>query len=146
MEQTMRRTSIYSKSWNKKAEPCFVWPQLEPNMTGNSNLSPFYTCELAKSLQSCLTLCDPVDCSPPDSSVHGILQARILEWVPMPSSRGSSWPRDRTCISLPTPVLAGSFFTSSATWEVCHLILHTFTNDYESIMSIDFCVWVPFSK
>ena len=37
--------------------------------------------------QSCLTLCDPMDCSPPGSSVHGILQARILEWVTMPSSR-----------------------------------------------------------
>ena len=44
----------------------------------------------AKSLQSCLTLCDPMDCSPPGSSVHGILQARILEWVAMPSFRGSS--------------------------------------------------------
>ena len=38
-------------------------------------------------VQSCLTLCNPMDCSPPDSSVHGILQARILEWVAMPSSR-----------------------------------------------------------
>ena len=48
----------------------------------------------AKSLQSCLVLCDPMDCSPPGSSVHGILQARILEWVDIPSSRGSSPPRD----------------------------------------------------
>ena len=40
--------------------------------------------------QLCLTLCDPMDCSLPGSSVHGILQARILEWVAMPSSRGSS--------------------------------------------------------
>ena len=47
-------------------------------------------CMGAKSLQSCPTLCDPMDCSPPGSSVHGILQARILEWVAMPSSRGSS--------------------------------------------------------
>ena len=47
-------------------------------------------CVRAKSLQSCPTLYDPVDCSPPGSSVHGILQARILEWVAMPSSRGSS--------------------------------------------------------
>ena len=46
--------------------------------------------------QSCLTLCDPMDCSPPGSSVHEILQARILEWVAMPSSRGSSQPRART--------------------------------------------------
>ena len=44
----------------------------------------------AKSLQSCLTLWDPMDCSPPGSSVHAIPQARILEWVAMPSSRGSS--------------------------------------------------------
>ena len=43
----------------------------------------------AKSLQSCLTLCDPMDCSLPGSSVYGILQARILEWVAIPSSRGS---------------------------------------------------------
>ena len=42
--------------------------------------------------QSCPTLCDPLGCSPPGSSVHGILQARILEWVAMPSSRGSSRP------------------------------------------------------
>ena len=49
--------------------------------------------------QLCLTLCDPMDRSPPGSSVHGILQARILEWVAIPSSRGSSQPRDRTCVS-----------------------------------------------
>ena len=41
-----------------------------------------------KSFQACLTLCDPADCSPPGSSVHGILQARILEWVAISSSRG----------------------------------------------------------
>ena len=46
--------------------------------------------------QSCPTLCDPTDCSPPGSSVHGILQARILEWVAISFSRGSSWLRDRT--------------------------------------------------
>ena len=43
--------------------------------------------------QSCLTLCDPMDCSPPGSSVHGILQGRVLEWVAFPFSRGSSQPR-----------------------------------------------------
>ena len=47
-----------------------------------------HACLHAKSLQSYLTLCDPMDCSPPGSSVHGILQARILEWVAMPFSRG----------------------------------------------------------
>ena len=50
-------------------------------------------------LQSCLTLCGPTDCSPPDSSVHGTLQARILGWAAMPSSRESSRPRDRTQVS-----------------------------------------------
>ena len=54
--------------------------------------------------------CDPLDCSPPGSSVHGILQARILEWVAMPSSRGSSSPRDQIHFSR-SPSLAGSFFT-----------------------------------
>ena len=55
-------------------------------------------CVCAKSLQSLLTLCDPIDCSPP-GSFHGILQAKILEWVAVPFSRGSSQPSDRTCVS-----------------------------------------------
>ena len=46
-----------------------------------------------------IQFCDPMGCSPPGSSVHGILQAGILEWVAFPPSRGSSWPRDRTHIS-----------------------------------------------
>ena len=50
-------------------------------------------------VQSCPTLCDTMDCSPSGSSVYGVLQARILEWVAMPSSRGSSQPRDRNSIS-----------------------------------------------
>ena len=49
--------------------------------------------------QSCLTLCDPTDCGPPGSSVHGILQAKILQWVAIPFSRGFSPPRDRTRVS-----------------------------------------------
>ena len=57
--------------------------------------------------QLCLTLCDPMDCRPPSSSVHGILQARILEWVAIPFSRGSFQPRDRTQVSC----IAGRFFT-----------------------------------
>ena len=68
-------------------------------------------CMCAKSLQLCLTLCDPMDCSLPGSSVHGILQARVLGWVSKPSSRGSSPPMDQTCVSY------GTFFTTSATWE-----------------------------
>ena len=65
--------------------------------------------------QSCLTVCDLMDCSPPGSSVHGILQAKILEWGAIPFSRGSSWPRDRTCVSC----IAGRFFTIWANrWAV----------------------------
>ena len=64
-------------------------------------------------LQLCPTLCDPMDYSLPGSSVHEILQSRILEWVAMLSSRGSSWPRDWTSISC----IAVRFFTQWATWE-----------------------------
>ena len=62
----------------------------------------------------CPILCDPMDSSPPGSSVHGILQATILKWVAMPSSRGSSQPRDRTQVSH----IAGGFFIGWATREV----------------------------
>ena len=57
--------------------------------------------------QSCLTICDPMDSSPPGSSVHGILQARILEWVAISFCRGPSWPRDWTWVFC----IAGRFFT-----------------------------------
>ena len=57
------------------------------------------SCVQSKSLQSCPTLCNPMDCSLPGSSVHGILQIRMLESVALPSSRGSSWPRDWTYVS-----------------------------------------------
>ena len=59
-------------------------------------------CMHAKSLHSCLTLCDSLDCGPPGFSVSGISQARIPEWVAMPSCRGSSQSRDQThvpCVS-----------------------------------------------
>ena len=75
---------------------------------------------LAKSLQSCPTLCKPMDYSPPGSSVHGILQARN-EWVALPSSRGSSRPWIEP-VSLMSPELARGFFTTSATWEALRFI------------------------
>ena len=70
----------------------------------------------AKLLQSCPTLCDPLDSSPPGSSVHGILQGRILEWVAISYSRGSSLPRDGT-LPLMSPALAVRFFTTSTIRE-----------------------------
>ena len=75
-------------------------PTLQFLLTSSSRLQSCCVRMHAKSLQLCLTLCDPMDRSPPGSSVHGILQARRVEWVAMPASRGSSQPRDRTHISL----------------------------------------------
>ena len=75
----------------------------------------------AKLLQSCLICCDHLDCSPPGSSVHGILQARILEWVAMPSSRGSSPTRDQTWVSC----IAGRIFTTEPLGK--HLMIRSHT-------------------
>ena len=65
----------------------------------------------AKLLQSWPTACDPMDCSPPGSSIQGILQARTLEWVATPSSRVCSRPRDWTHVSWGYS-MAGGFFTA----------------------------------
>ena len=73
-------------------------------------------CVRAQSLLLCLTLCDPVGCNPPGSSVHGTLLARILEWVAMSFPRRSSQPRDQihvSCISC----IAGRSYTHWTTWE-----------------------------
>ena len=69
--------------------------------------------------QSCLTLCDPMDCSPPGSFVHGILQMRIQEWVVISYSRRSSWPRDQTQVSW----IAGRFFPVWATRERLRILV-----------------------
>ena len=74
--------------------------------------------------QSCMTLCDSMDCTPPGSSVHGISQARILEWVAIIFSRGSSCPRDQTLVSC----IAGRFFTS------------------EKVIDCEFSFWLPIWK
>ena len=66
---------------------------------------------------SCLTLCDPMDCGLPGSSVHGISQARILVWVAVSFSKGSSWPRDWTHISCVSGI-AGGFFATWAMWLI----------------------------
>ena len=83
---------------------------------------PKLKCVKVLVIQLCPTLCDPTDCSLPSSSVHGILQARILEWVAIPFSRGSCRPRDWTWDSC----FAGRFFTIWATSSVqslCHVWL-----------------------
>ena len=90
-----------------------------------------YECEKSEVIQSCPTLCDPMDCSPPGSSIHGIFQARVLEWVAISCSRGSSWPRDRTWVS----GFVGRHFTLWATREAW-----MWEQDYqESWMSKNWC-------
>ena len=83
-----------------EAPPPDVWVCTECAQRVHGWLGPTQplTCSHSAA-QSCPTLCDSMNCSPPGSCVHGILQARILEWVAMPSSRGSFWPRDPTRIS-----------------------------------------------
>ena len=75
----------------------------------------------AKSLQSCPTLCYPVDSNLPDLSVHGILQARILEWVACPPS--GNLPAQGLNLHFMSPALADRFFTTSATWGCVRFVL-----------------------
>ena len=82
-----------------------------PSLLSSHQVYPL--CMHAQSLQLCLNLLDPMDCSPPGSSLHEILQTRILEWVAMPSSKESSQPRDWIQVSR----IAGEFFIHWATWE-----------------------------
>ena len=80
-------------TWN--TSPC-KWSMLKKSSIIKIFERPFIVCEVSEVAQSCPTLCNPVDCSLPGFSVHGILQARVLEWVAISFSRGSSQPRDRT--------------------------------------------------
>ena len=72
-------------------------------------------CVCAKLLQSCLTLCDPIECSLPGSFVHGDSPGKHMEWVAVPSSRRSFHPRDWTPVSY--ICIGRRFFTTRATWE-----------------------------
>ena len=81
--------------------------------------------------QSCLTFCDPLDCSLPGSSVHGIFSGKKLEWVAIFSSRGSSCPRDWSCISRDSSI-AGRFFTL---WAMGFVKLRlSFRTDYSHFL------------
>ena len=96
----------------------------------------------ANLLQSCPTLWDSVDCSPPGSSAHGILQARMLEWVAMPSSRASSWPRDWTRVSCGS-CIAGGFSTAEAPGKppLCKCtIISRIVSVFLHIVFIFFCI------
>ena len=88
--------------------------------------------------QSCPTLYDPMDYSPPDSSIHGILEARILKWVAISFSRGYSWPRDWTQVSC----IASRLFTKWATKEASQYQKQVikklkFNEDYTTVVWIN---------
>ena len=119
VEEWLFQSQTAGKLHNQDLNPCLSHTKTTPvpfetsseedmnktmmNTEETSSLAQFIC---ARSLQSCPTLCNPMDCSLPGSSVHGILQVRILEWIVMSSSRGSSRPRDWTRV----PCLAGEFF------------------------------------
>ena len=87
---------------------CFCWEQSNVYSLDLTFSVHWLCCAVLRLvIQSCLTLCDPMDCSPPGSSVHGDCRSRILKHIAIPSSRGSSQPRDRRQVSC----TAGRFFT-----------------------------------
>ena len=93
---------------NKQYKSVLTFLFLEKMTIGIKWYIRVHTCSVT---QSCWTLCSSVDCDSPGSSVHGIFQARILEWVAISYSKGSSWPRDWPT-SPASPALVGRFFTT----------------------------------
>ena len=93
---------------------CHFYCRVMKNVESRARLS-----EWVKVALSCLTLCNPMDHSPPGSSVHWILQARILEWVAYPFSRGTSRPRNQPGVSC----ITDEFFTSWVTQEAWHKVV-----------------------
>ena len=132
--------------WGNYAHPCAdVHIHMYTHTHAHTTMK-YHTCSVAK---LCSILCDPRNYSPPDSSVHGISQARILEWVVMTLSRGSSWPRDRTLVScidswiLDCWVTNGEahfgWYSSLSPCFLCFLFLPFFFLKFESTKGI---VWI----
>ena len=100
--------------WKQKQEKqtCVAWTKgLE------KDIHPSITCSVMSKF------CDPMDCGPPGSSVQGILQARILEWIAIPFSRGSSWPRDQTCVSWAPALQVDSYHWDTRRLK-CRWLIH----------------------
>ena len=120
----------------RDGEPAWL-PSMGPHRVGHdwsdiaAAAAADYVHVHAQSLQSYLTLCDPMDSSLPGSSVHEILQATILEWVAMPSSKGSSWTWHWTCISC----IAGGFLTHWTTWK-SHVYIVILLNSWYSSLDL----------
>ena len=106
-------TSVLLFSFLAAKQSMWDFSSLTRDHTCTPSVEGVCVCVCVKVTQSFPTLCDSINCSPPASSVHGILQARILEWVAMPSSRGSSQLRDQTWVSC----IVGRFFTDWSTRE-----------------------------
>ena len=92
--------------------------------------------------QSCPALCDPVDCSPRGSSVHGTFQGRTLEWVAISFSRDLPYPGTELT-SLSSPALGDGFFTTGATWEAVHQgissVIRELSGFIEKLLCEGFC-------
>ena len=97
MTGVLTAVSALLVSWPHPRRPCLA--NRAPSVRAVTRHRLCFSAAAAAQSLSHVRLCDPVDCSPPGSSVHGILQARILEWVAISSSRGSSRPRDGTYVS-----------------------------------------------
>ena len=102
----------FTSLWNNIPVP-IPRSQMKEKEPGVFRICSYYCCLVAK---MCPNSCDPMDCSTPGSSVYGIFQARILEWVAISSSREAFPPRDRTCIS-GTSCLVRWILYHCATWE-----------------------------
>ena len=113
-------------NWPKNHGVCVLYSQRQignQRQAGTYLIKTEYAFVRAKLPQSCLTHCNTMDHSVAGSSIHGILQVRILEWVAMPSSRESSWPGIKPAL-LMSPALAGRFFTTSTSWEAQTEYIH----------------------
>ena len=118
---------LFLNLWNvRKLDSSYSFESLKYTKEINSSISVV--------AQLCLTLCDPMECSPPGSSVHGILQARILEWVAIPFCRGSSPLRNWIQVSH----IAGRFFTPWATQEAQQIA--SFESESESLSVLFDCL------
>ena len=132
-----------SREWREKEKVEFLQPfhlERSSKVPGEIDASNIKwrggKCMCVKSLQSCPTICDPVDYSLPSSSVHGILHARLLEWVAISYSRKSSQPKNWihiSCVSCP----AGTFFTCWAIGETQIFLLKAFNSDIRGLI-----IWV----
>ena len=99
-----------------------------------------YVCVLcAESLQSCPTLCGPMGCSSPGFSVHGTSQARIPKWDPIPSPRGSSWPRNQT---LSISCITGRFFTGEPRGKPVCVYVYVYVCVYIYIKCVYICIYI----